>query len=99
MELSVVIVNYNVCHFLELCLQSVQDAIGDLNAEIIVVDNASSDGSCSIVRQKFPSITLIENKDNLGFSKANNSGVAVAKGTYVLILNPDTVVALSLIHI
>ena len=93
MELSVVIVNYNVCHFLELCLQSVEDAIGDLNAEIIVVDNASSDGSCSMVRQKFPSITLIENKDNLGFSKANNSGVAVAKGTYVLILNPDTVVA------
>jgi|TARA_B110000093_G_scaffold158626_1_gene177774 GT2 family glycosyltransferase len=93
MELSVVIVNYKVRYFLELCLQSVQDAIVDLDAEIIVVDNASSDDSCSMVRHKFPSITLIENKDNLGFSKANNIGVAFAKGKYVLILNPDTVVA------
>lgn len=92
MKLSVVIVNYNVQHFLELCLRSVDKAAENIASEIIVVDNASSDNSCAMVKQHFPQVKLLENKDNLGFSKANNIGVSQAKGTYVLILNPDTVV-------
>lgn len=93
LKLSVVIVNYNVRYFLELCLKSVQAAITTLDAEILVVDNHSSDDSCLMVKQLFPKITLIQNQQNLGFSKANNIGVAQAKGDYVCILNPDTVVA------
>ncbi|MBJ7882337.1 glycosyltransferase family 2 protein [Gelidibacter salicanalis] len=93
MKLSVVIVNYNVRYFLELCLKSVQAAITTLDAEILVVDNHSSDDSCQMVKQLFPEITLIQNEQNLGFSKANNRGVAHAKGEYVCMLNPDTVVA------
>ena len=93
MKLSVVILNYNVRYFLELCLQSVEAALEGVDSEIIVIDNNSKDGSCDMVREKFPSITLIENTSNVGFSKANNQAVQVAKGEYVCILNPDTVVA------
>lgn len=92
-KLSVIIVNYNVAFFLEQCLISVQASCGHINAEIIVVDNNSNDESCSMIHQKFPSVKVIENKENVGFSKANNQGVAVAEGKYVLILNPDTVLA------
>lgn len=93
MKLSVVILNYNVRYFLEQCLRSVQIAIQSLDAEIIVIDNDSKDGSCEMVKALFPSVTLIENKVNVGFSKANNQAVAVAKGEYICILNPDTAVA------
>jgi GT2 family glycosyltransferase len=93
LKLSVIILNYNVRYFLELCLNSVQAAITTIDAEIIVVDNNSSDESCNMVKQLFPDVTLIENKENLGFSKGNNQGVAIAKGKYICILNPDTVVA------
>ncbi|PHS07037.1 MAG: glycosyl transferase family 2 [Kordia sp.] len=93
MKLSVVIVNYNVRYFLELCLKSVAAAITSIDAEVIIVDNNSSDESCKMVKQLFPNIRLIENKENVGFSKANNQGVALAKGEYVCVLNPDTVVA------
>ncbi|MGV8815689.1 MAG: glycosyltransferase family 2 protein [Gelidibacter sp.] len=93
MKLSVVILNYNVRYFLELCLKSVQAALVDLDAEVIVVDNHSSDESCAMVKQLFPQVILIENKENFGFSKGNNIGVAQAKGEYLCILNPDTVVA------
>lgn len=92
MKLSVVILNYNVRYFLEQCIRSVQKALKDIPSEIIVVDNNSSDGSCEMVRSVFPEITLIANKENVGFSKANNQGVALAKGEYVCILNPDTAV-------
>jgi len=91
MKLSVIIVNYNVKYFLEVCLHSVLRAAKGVDAEIIVVDNNSTDDSCNMVRQKFPTVQLIENKDNKGFSKANNQAVAIAKGEYVLFLNPDTV--------
>ncbi len=92
MKLSVIILNYNVSAFLELCLRSVEQAIQNIDAEIIVVDNDSSDGSCGMVKAKFPNVILIENKTNFGFPKGNNIGVAQAKGEYVCILNPDTVV-------
>ena len=93
MKLSVVILNYNVRYFLELCVLSVQKAVQHLDAEIIVVDNNSPDDSCAMIRERFPNVILIENKENSGFPKGNNIGVAAAKGEYICILNPDTVVA------
>ncbi len=93
MQLSVIILNYNVRYFLEQCVLSVQKALEGIDGEIIVIDNASSDDSCEMMKAKFPHIKLIENQDNLGFPKGNNIGVAQAKGEYICILNPDTVVA------
>ncbi len=93
MQLSIIILNYNVRYFLEQCVLSVQKALQDIDGEIIVIDNNSSDDSCAMMKKLFPSVTLIENKENLGFPKGNNIGVAQAKGEYLCILNPDTVVA------
>ncbi|WP_333600458.1 glycosyltransferase family 2 protein [Flavobacterium sp.] len=93
MQLSVIILNYNVRYFLELCVLSVQKAIQNLEAEIIVIDNNSSDDSCAMMQQRFPNVKLIQNAANSGFPKGNNIGVAEAKGEYICILNPDTVVA------
>ena len=93
MQLSVIILNYNVRYFLEQCVLSVQKALEGIDGEIIVIDYASSDDSCKMMKTKFPHIKLIENKENLGFPKGNNIGVAQAKGEYICILNPDTVVA------
>ena len=92
MKLSVIIVNYNVQHFLEQCLYSVRKASKNCSAEIFVVDNNSVDGSIAMVKQKFPEVQLIENKKNTGFSYANNQAIKVSTGEYVLLLNPDTVV-------
>jgi GT2 family glycosyltransferase len=92
MKLSVIIVNYNVEHFLEQCLLSVRQASQGLAVETYVVDNASVDGSCAMVEERFPEVHLIRNRDNVGFSKANNQAVRISKGEYVLLLNPDTVV-------
>lgn len=91
--MSVVILSYNVRHYLELCLQSVQAATKDISSEIIVIDNNSSDDSCSVIKLNYPEIILIQNKENIGFSKANNQAVKIASGEYVCILNPDTVVS------
>ncbi|MCL1822013.1 MAG: glycosyltransferase family 2 protein, partial [Prolixibacteraceae bacterium] len=92
MKISVVIVNYNVRHFLEQCLYSVFKALEGIESEVFVADNNSVDGSCHMVREKFPSVKLIENNMNVGFSAANNQAIRVAGGDYVLLLNPDTVV-------
>lgn len=92
MKLSVVIVNYNVEHFLEQCLFSVRKALKFVDGEVFVVDNNSVDGSLKMLREKFPEVILIANKHNLGFSKANNQAIRQSKGEYVLLLNPDTVV-------
>ena len=92
MKLSIVIVNYNVKYFLEQCLYAATKAASKLGSEIIVVDNDSVDGSCQMVAEKFPMVTLIANKVNVGFSKANNQAIRIAKGEYILLLNPDTVV-------
>jgi len=92
-QLSVIIVNYNVKYFLEQCLRSVVNASKKYKVEIFVVDNNSIDESVELVKTKFPEVKLIENKTNLGFSKANNQAIREAKGKYILLLNPDTVVA------
>lgn len=93
MQLSVIILNYNVRYFLELCVTSVLEALSTLDAEVIVVDNNSNDGSCEMMKLRFPNVKLIENAVNFGFPKGNNIGVAQANGEYICILNPDTVVA------
>ena len=92
MKLSVIIVNYNVKPFLEQCLYSVMKAAEKIDAEVFVVDNASVDGSCPMVREKFPSVRLLENKTNTGFSAANNQAIRISSGEFILLLNPDTVV-------
>lgn len=79
--------------FLDQSLKSIQAACKNITFEIIVVDNNSSDGSCDMIEQKFPSIRMIKNRENVGFSRANNQGVAKAIGEYILILNPDTILA------
>jgi GT2 family glycosyltransferase len=93
MQISVIILNYNVRFFLEQCVLSVEKALQNIEGEIIVIDNNSPDDSCAMMKQRFPNVKLIENKENTGFPKGNNIGVAVAKGEYLCILNPDTVVA------
>jgi len=91
-QISVVIVNYNVEYFLEQCLLSVSKALEHVEGEVFVVDNNSKDNSVEMVRKKFPEYRLIANKDNVGFSKANNQAIARAKGRYILLLNPDTLI-------
>ncbi|MFP4664384.1 MAG: glycosyltransferase [Bacteroidales bacterium] len=91
-SLSVIIVNYNVKHFLEQCLHSAFKASKGIDAEIFVVDNNSVDGSCNMVRKKFPEVNLIANRENRGFSAANNQAIRQATGRHILLLNPDTVV-------
>ncbi len=92
MKLSVVIVNYNVEHFLEQCLYSVRRAMQGIDGEVFVVDNNSVDGSLRMLAAKFPEVKVIANKDNVGFAKANNQAIKISTGEYVLLLNPDTVV-------
>ncbi|MBB77659.1 MAG: glycosyltransferase [Crocinitomicaceae bacterium] len=91
-KISIVIVNYNVEFFLNQCLSSVQKAIKDLSAEVFIVDNKSMDGSVKMIKKKYPKFNLIENKKNVGFSKANNQAIKLANGEYILLLNPDTVI-------
>ena len=92
MQLSIIVVNYNVKDFLEQCLLSVENAIKGVAAEVIVVDNNSVDSSCQMVKERFPQFQLIENKQNTGFAVANNQAINISKGKYVLLLNPDTLV-------
>lgn len=92
MDLSVIIVNYNVRAFLESALISVRKAMSGIDGEVIVVDNASDDGSVEMVQQKFSYVTLIANAQNTGFAAANNLALRVARGRYILLLNPDTLV-------
>ena len=92
MDVSVIIVNWNTKELLRDCLSSVYEHAGNVDYEIIVIDNASTDGSASMVKDDFRQVILIENSDNRGFATANNQGMAVAKGRYVLLLNSDTIV-------
>ena len=93
MDLSVVIVSYNAVDFLRLTLKSVTAACASIKAEVFVVDNNSTDGAAKMVATDFKDCKLIANKDNPGFAIANNQAIRMACGKYILILNPDTVVA------
>jgi len=92
MKLSIVIVSYNVRGYLENCLQSVSRALEGIEGEVFVVDNHSDDDSVETVRTQYPWVRLIENQENMGFSRANNIAIREARGEYVLLLNPDTIV-------
>lgn len=91
-DLSVIIVNYNVRYYVEQCLHSVFAAQGDYDMEVFVVDNASTDDSVAYLSERFPNVHIIANTDNRGFSRANNQAIREAKGRYILLLNPDTIV-------
>lgn len=92
MKLTVVIVNYNVCYYLEQCLLSVQKALEGIEGEIYVVDNHSKDGSVAYLSARFPDVHFIDSNHNLGFARANNIAIRQSCGEYVLLLNPDTIV-------
>ena len=91
-QLSIIIVNYNVKEFIKNLLYSLEKALIEISSEIIIVDNASVDGSVEDIKNKFPNVTLIANNENIGFGKANNQGLEIARGEYILLLNPDTIV-------
>jgi len=93
LRLSVIIVSYNVYPFLDNCLRSVQQALKNIESEIIVVDNSSVDRTPQLIQQHFPSVRLIANQNNVGFAKANNQGITISQGEYVVLLNPDTIVS------
>jgi GT2 family glycosyltransferase len=92
LDLSIIIVNWNTRDLLTRCLQSVYDTTRNLDFKVIVVDNASTDGSQEMVRQEFPDVRLIANAENLGFAKANNQAIRRSRGRYVLLLNSDAFV-------
>jgi GT2 family glycosyltransferase len=92
MDLSIVIVNWNTRELLAQCLMSIYDSLPQREIEVYVVDNASSDGSCEMVRERFPLVYLIENVDNVGFARANNQAIRKSHGRYVLLLNSDTII-------
>ena len=91
-DLSIIIVNYNVKEFVLNLLQSIQEASKNIKSEIIIVDNASDDGSVELIQEKYSNVKLIANKENVGFGRANNQGMKIAGGKYILLLNPDTIV-------
>jgi GT2 family glycosyltransferase len=97
LKISVIIVSYNCKAFLDYCLQSVIKALKQIDSEILVIDNCSTDGSVEYLKSKKYDLRIIENKENLGFSKANNKAAKLAKGEYLFFLNPDTIIPEDLI--
>ena len=92
MKLSIVIICWNDWKVIENCLRSILNGTHQIQYEVIVSDNGSTDGSVEKIRAQFPSVRIVENRANLGFAKGNNAGIREASGEYVLILNPDTIV-------
>ncbi|WP_374017416.1 glycosyltransferase family 2 protein [Paenibacillus thiaminolyticus] len=92
MDLSIIIVNYNTKQLTLNCLQSVYQSKSDFLYEVILIDNYSTDDSIEAIRHNYPRVKLISNKHNAGFSKANNQGIRIAQGRYILLLNSDTVI-------
>ena len=90
--ISIIILSYNTRQLLDDCLEHIYRNTNDLNIEIIVVDNNSSDDSVLMVKEKYPEVRLIENKYNVGFAKGNNQGFQLCKGEYVLLLNSDALI-------
>ncbi len=90
MDLSIIIVSWNVADLLAACLTSLYAGLGDLDAEVLVIDSASSDGSAALVRERFPQATVLAQTENIGYTRGNNLGLRTAQGRYLLLLNPDT---------
>lgn len=91
-ELSIILVNWNCISYTEQCLASIRDTVGNLDVEVIVIDNHSADAPCATLNEQFPWITLLLSDENLGFGRANNLAVKHSTGEYLLFLNPDTLV-------
>ena len=87
LELSIIVVTYNSRRHVRDCLESIQRTAGDIDHEVIVVDNASQDGTQEIIRNEFPKVRLIANPENLGFARGNNQGITQSQGQYILLLN------------
>ena len=92
MDISVVIVGWNAKHYLELCLNSLFEAAPRRSMEVLVVDNASSDGSSEMIKTQFPQVKLIRSEENLGFAKGNNVAIRQCQGRYIALVNPDVIV-------
>lgn len=92
MDVSVIVVNWNTKAILHDCLKSIYEQRGEIDFEVIVIDNASTDGSAEMVKKNFPRVTLVENSDNLGFARANNIGIQASKGRYACLVNSDVIV-------
>ena len=92
LELSIIVVTYNSRRHVRDCLESIQQTAGDIGHEVIVVDNASQDGTPNIIRNEFPNVYLIANPENLGFARGGNQGITQSQGRTILLLNPDTIV-------
>ncbi len=92
MDVSVIVVNWNTKALLHDCLKSIYEQGGEIDLEVIVIDNASTDDSAEMVKKNFPRVTLVENSDNLGFARANNIGIQASKGRYVCLVNSDVIV-------
>lgn len=90
MDLSIIIVSWNVRDLLKICLASIFKYQENLNLEVIVVDNASKDSTVEMIKKEFPNVSVIANNKNLGFAKANNQGILKSNGEFILVLNPDT---------
>jgi N-acetylglucosaminyl-diphospho-decaprenol L-rhamnosyltransferase len=99
LDLSIIIVNWNTRDLLIQCLQSVYDTTSNLDLEVVVVDNASTDGSQAVVRQQFPHIHLISNRENVGFARANNQAMRASKGRYALLLNSDALLLANAVQV
>jgi len=92
LELSIVVVTHNSRRHVRDCLESIQRTAGDIDREVVVVDNASQDGTPDIIRNEFPKARLLANPENLGFARGSNQGIAQSRGRFILLLNPDTIV-------
>jgi GT2 family glycosyltransferase len=92
LELSIVVVTYNSRRHVRDCLESIQRTAGDISHEVIVVDNASQDGTQGIIHNEFPKMSLLTNSENRGFARGNNQGITQSRGRFILLLNPDTIV-------
>ena len=90
MDVSIIIVNWNTRLLVDRCLCSIEAGVGGLAAQVLVVDNGSTDGSAELVVDRFPQVELLRNQENVGFARANNQAYGRAQGQYVLLLNPDT---------
>ncbi len=91
MDLSIIIVTYNSSSHIDACLRSMMERMEGISYEVIVIDNASSDGTCRMIEQEFPDVILLQNSWNIGFARANNLGLSRARGEFILLMNPDTV--------